>query len=308
MKRYILLIIFLYSLNCFSQIAKYNFTNGLGTDDSGNGFDGTLYGSSINGDSLNIGLNIEDYFSIPASILNGKNEFTLLFRIKFSDFNIIGSYPTNHLFSGDVTDLYGSFAMSYQKDENKWVFVTNSYVCTFSDTSIIPNQWYCVCLTRNISGEIKLYVNGIQNSSTYINSDPLSMTSFLVGQETDCYAGCFVQNQAAYSKFDFIYLYNEALGLDDIVKKCSPEMSNENMIHYNKILITPNPIINNLQIKNSTSITRVDIFSLQGDKLFGQIINNETQINISMDKFSSGIYIVKLYFNNRIKCYKISKQ
>jgi hypothetical protein len=134
------------------------------------------------------------------------------------------------------------------------------------------------------------------------------MTSFLVGQETDCYAGCFVQNQAAYSKFDFIYLYNEALGIDDIVKKCSPEMSNENMIHYNKILITPNPIINNLQIKNSTSITRVDIFSLQGDKLFGQIINNETQINISMDKFSSGIYIVKLYFNNRIKCYKISKQ
>lgn len=211
------------------------------------------------------------------------------------------------MFSGDLSNVYGSFAVSYQKNVNTWYFVTNNFYCSFIDVSIIPDLWYCVSLTRNNSGVIKLYVDGIENTNNYTNTNPLAMTSLLVGQETDCYAGCFVQNQAAYAKFDFIYFYEDALEIDEIIKKCTSLTSFKTSDYFVELQIIPNPVSDNLFITNATKINCVEIYSLDGKLLLKQKINNHTKIDISMEKFFRGIYIVKIYCYNEVKYCKILK-
>lgn len=277
-----------------SDVANYNFTLGSGIDNSGNGNNGTLFGASASVDTLLIGSNMNDYFQIPASVLNGRLEFSILMKIKFNGFNVTGGSPTNHLISGDLSSSFGSFAMSYQKDINKWYVVNNGAVFGFNDASIIIDKWYCVCLTRSSTGVIKFYVNGIQNSSTYNNTSPIAITNLIFGQETDCYGGCFATNQSTNGKFDFIRICGGEISIQEINSKCSTGTLGINEINKPSYVVFPNPVINSVSINKAINITEIEIYSIDGKVLFKANYVNQSSINISMNEFESGIYFVRL--------------
>src|SRR5690242_14419955 len=89
------------NFNAQTLQAEYQFTGASGSDNSGNGNTGTIYGSSTTGNTLVIGSNTSDYFVMPSSLLNNKSAFSISFKIKFTGFNVTGNFATNHIIAGD---------------------------------------------------------------------------------------------------------------------------------------------------------------------------------------------------------------
>ena len=85
---YILLVLFILIISggLKSQtnlLASYNFNGGSATDNSGNGNTGTFFGSAAIMDTLTVGYNTTDYFSVPASVLNSRVQFSAVFKITY---------------------------------------------------------------------------------------------------------------------------------------------------------------------------------------------------------------------------------
>lgn len=203
MKRFYLLILLIISFNAQAQKALYNFNSGSNKDFYGV-YDGVFYGNSKQSNGLLIGYNTNDYFEIPSVVLNNKLAFTIEFDVKFNQLNLLDAYPTNTLFAGSSEINSSTFAFSYQKNINSWRLFFNEKLFDFYDDKIVSNKWYHVSLKRDMNGNINLVVDNIQSSSKYNDLSIITMTNFLVGQETDCFAGCFAVNQSANAYFDNI--------------------------------------------------------------------------------------------------------
>lgn len=291
-------------------IASYNFNGGLATDASGNGNTGTFFGSAAVVDTLTVGYNTSDYFSVPASVLNSRVQFSATFKIKFTSFNTTGAYPTNTIFSADNSSTSGVFALSYQKDVNKWRVGNNVTAFDFTDNAIVTGKWYCVTLTRDNVGNMKLYVDGTQNPTVNTYATPISITSFIVGQETDCFAGCFAANQCGYAKYDDIQFYDNALTASQISSNCFL-LIGVNEYQKSQMTIYPNPVSDNfLKILNTNAISnfKIEIVSVEGKKLKEQVFTNEREINIDMSDIKAGIYFIKTTHNSESSVMKLIKE
>ncbi len=312
-KIYILsLLLVLFNASLISQanlIASYNFNGGSAADNSGNGKTGTFYGSSSVVDTLTIGYNTTDYFTVPASVLNTRVQFSIMFKIKFTGFNLSGSYPTNSIFSADNSSTSGVFALSYQKDVTKWRVGNNVVAFDFVDNSIVTGKWYCVTLTRDNAGNMKLYVDGTQNPTVNVYTTPISITSFIVGQETDCLAGCFAANQCAYAKFDDIRFYDNELTQSQISSECYLLIS---VKEYNQLSasISPNPCRDFLKITNKDNVENleVEISSIDGKILKKVVYKNEKEAMLNVSELKSGVYFLTLRNNENTSTVKFIKE
>lgn len=290
-------------------IASYNFNGGTATDNSGNGNTGTFFGSSATVDTLTIGYNTSDYFSVPATVLNTRVQFSIEFKIKFTSFNTTGGSPTNSIFSADNSSTPGVFGFAYQKSVNKWRFGNNVTAYDFTDNTIITGKWYCITLTRDNSGNIKLYVDGTQNPTVNVYTTPMNITSFIVGQETDCFAGCFAANQCVYAKFDDIRFYDNALTQTQISSNCFT-LIGVNEYQKPQMAVYPNPLNGNiLSIKNTNNISdfKIEVLSVDGKKLKEFTFTNETELTIDMSDIKSGIYFIKTTHDSQSSVMKFIK-
>lgn len=304
---YFLILSTVFIFNLQSQSAVYNFTIGSGADASGNGNNGTLFGNAALGDSLVIDSNTNNYFQMPASLLNSKVAFSIVFKVKFNVLNLAGPSPTNHLFSGDLQNLEGSFATSYQKDINTWYFVNGTSAFAFIDASIVANQWYCVALIRDQNGLIKMYVDGVQNPTTFINTTPLSMTNLILGQETDCFAGCFAANQSSHAKFDYLNIYASALTLNDIVNVCANNNVSAVTETIKENFSFQNPVSDELSIENAQSIQMIELVSIDGKRLLSVSHNQDEIMKISTLELKPGIYCLNILSGNTKSSFRIIK-
>lgn len=217
------LIVLCTSLPLSSQtlLGSYNFNGGSGTDNSGNGNTGTVNGPSTGSNNeLVIGSNVNDYFTLPASLIHNKQAFSISFKIKFTALNASGAFATNHIVSGDNPSLEGAVGLSYQVTVTKWRFALNGVLYDFFDDSVLPGIWYCVTLTRDASSTIQLYVNGIQHVNVYNDNSLTYVTNFLIGQETDCTGGCFDPAQCTYGQIDDLKIYNGAISVQTASLNC----------------------------------------------------------------------------------------
>lgn len=290
-------------------IASYNFNGGSASDNSGNANTGIFFGSSAVMDTLTVGYNTSDYFSVPASVLNSRVQFSVMFKIKFTGFNTTGQYPTNTIFSADNSSSTGIFAFSYQKDINTWRVGNGVTAFDFFDNSIITGKWYCVTLTRDNIGNMKLYVDGVQHSTVNSYATAINITSFLIGQETDCFAGCFAANQSGYEKFDDIRFYDNALTPTQISSNCFT-LIGVNEYQKPQIAIYPNPLNGDiLRIKNTSSISnfKIEMLSVDGKKLKEFIFTNEPELNIDMSDIKPGIYFIKTTHDSQSSVIKFIK-
>lgn len=205
-------------------MVHYDFS-GNATDQSGNGNNGTLHGGATAFDTLSLGDNTQDYLQIPSNTLNGLHAFAITFRIKFNSFHTSGTWPTNHILSGDQSYSTEAFGFAYDKDYLQWWFAFNGNLFTFSDPALQPGTWYCFLLERDSNGLISLYRDGIQNSSTYNYTNAINIQLLLLGQEDDCFGGCFAQEQCTNSKIDEFRIYNRPLTATEITNGCHEQIS-----------------------------------------------------------------------------------
>lgn len=290
-------------------IASYNFNGGSAIDASGNSNTGTFYGSSAIMDTLTIGYNTSDYFSVPASVLNSRVQFSIMFKIKFTGFNTTGQYPTNTVFSADNSTSTGIFAFSYQKDISTWRVGNGVTAFDFFDNSIITGKWYCVTLTRDNVGNMKLYVDGVQHPTVNSYATAININSFLIGQETDCFAGCFAANQSGYEKFDDIRFYDNVLTPSQISSNCFTLIGVD---EYQKpqMAIYPNPLNGNILNINTNGINdfKIDVFSIDGKKLKEFTFTDETILKMNLSDINAGIYFIKTTYNSQSSVMKFIKE
>jgi hypothetical protein len=306
------LFIFLCSsglLKSQALIASYNFNAGSPADNSGNGNTGAFFGAAANVDTLTIGYNTNDYFSVPAAVLNGRTKFSIMFKVKFTAFNITGSSPTNSIFSADNSSTPGIFAFSYQKSVNKWRVGNNVSAFDFTDNTIITNKWYCVTLTRDNAGLMKLYVDGTQNAATNTYATPISITSFIIGQETDCTGGCFAADQCSYAKYDEVRFYDDVLPLTQIGSTCAALVS-VNELQKFQMEVFPNPVTSVLKIKNTNSLTNfsLSVSSVDGKQVSETFYKNETDIDLPISDLKPGIYFLTMSHGGERSVMKFIKE
>ena len=78
----------------------------------------------------------------------------------------------------------------------------------------------------------------------------------------------------------------------------------ENQIE--NISIYPNPVTNNLTVKNNETIDYLAIFDLQG-KIYLEISPKTETVNIDMSSFAAGIYFLRIVSHNKISTRKVIK-
>ncbi|MBC8172366.1 MAG: hypothetical protein H7X71_00550, partial [Chitinophagales bacterium] len=203
MKTITLLLFACIVINCTAQLTStviYNF-EGTATDLSDNGNDGTAFGGATTVHNLKLFNNNTDYLTVPADAIDGLDDFTISFRIKFAVFHTTGSFPTNHIFSGSRSGCVQCFGFSYEKVMDVWKLAFNGAVYTWDDADLEERTWYCVSLVRT-DGTIKFYVEGEEMPGSYFDDSEIDITSFVIGQEDDCVGGCFVTNQSMYGRMD----------------------------------------------------------------------------------------------------------
>ena len=85
-----------------------------------------------------------------------------------------------------------------------------------------------------------------------------------------------------------------------------------------KFIITSNPIINLLKIKNTIQkdgVLKIQLFDILGNQLYNgefKIIQSNYEQVINIENYASGVYILKIYFSsnnglNQLETFKIIK-
>lgn len=80
-----------------------------------------------------------------------------------------------------------------------------------------------------------------------------------------------------------------------------------NNFSFDNIVCYPNPVKNSFEIKNSSDIETVEIFSLNGQKVYENSIN-AIYTKIDTSNFSKGIYVVKVKASGEEKIIKLVKE
>ncbi|WP_445748100.1 T9SS type A sorting domain-containing protein [Polaribacter sp.] len=75
-------------------------------------------------------------------------------------------------------------------------------------------------------------------------------------------------------------------------------LSNENFTLKNTISLYPNPASNKITIKSDVAIDAVEIYNLLGKSIYAKKNTNKSDLIIDTSKFSKGVYLVKVKFDD----------
>jgi hypothetical protein len=75
---------------------------------------------------------------------------------------------------------------------------------------------------------------------------------------------------------------------------------------YIDFMYYPNPTKNNISLKSNTTITEIEVYNIEGRKLFTQKLE-ALESNVDLSQFASGTYFFKVKFNEVEKNFKVLK-
>lgn len=292
------------SLQTIAQPAStvYYTFNGSSTDLSGNGNDGTLYGSAAITTKLKIPNNSTSYFSVPADAIDGLDDFTISFNILFADFHTTGTFPTNHVFSGSKSSCVQCFGLSYEKVIDAWKLAMNGSVYTWDDVDLKEKTIYCISLIRK-NDSISLYKDGTL-MGTYIDASEINITSFIIGQEDDCTGGCFATNQCMFGLMDNFQVWDGYYSICNVNTKQEYIAETET----EELHIYPNPTQDILHIdtKNASG-GYISVSNINGQVMFEKKISKDvTEVDVS--GLPSALYLINIKYDNNYKTQRLIKE
>ena len=271
-------------------LARYSFS-GDANDLSGNGQNGILHGGADASDGyISIGYNATDYVEVPDSALTGAGDFVISFNFMLNDFNTSGASPTNTFIAGINASNEAEFALSYEKSSEGFEIAYHDAGGVIPAT-IETGKWYCFSVYRK--GEnVWAALDGDSLPAVLILPLGAMDPEFLeIGQELDCVAGCFAENQCLNGLIDELII-SECL--DDI--KCSNfPQAIEN--HYlSEISVFPNPASTVIQISTAENklINLATIRNAAGQIIYQTSNRPNQQLSVDIQDWPDGIYFIRL--------------
>jgi hypothetical protein len=199
-------------------VAEYLF-NGNANDESGNGNHGTLYGNASVASVLKIGDNIEDYMTVPHTVLNGLGDFTISLFIKLNTIHREGRDPGHAIISCSRINEDNAFLLFHNFNLKAWEFsIEDSRQTLPTDTTIFDKEWHSLIFMRNGTNGF-LYTDG-KALYTYVGGITLNIGAggIIIGQEQDLVSDTVYleQSQSLAGEIDNLRIYNRALSDKEI--------------------------------------------------------------------------------------------
>jgi len=120
----------------------------------------------------------------------------------------------HYWFSYAVEGRYNELALS----DRRHLFIGNKEPLDFTDSILLKNEWYHLCLTWDAGSSImSFYVNGVLVKSKSISSTSIGSGGILIlGQEQDSYGGSFDINQAFGGDLFQLNVFSRRLVVEDV--------------------------------------------------------------------------------------------
>ena len=311
-----LLFLIMLMATAFSQaqnlLVYYTFQNCTPSDLSGNGNHGTLVGGAYvtcsgNSRILRAGKTETDYMSIPPNVLDGLNDFSIHFKVRFNHFYVKGTDPMNTVISASNPGCINCFGIAYDKNNLVWRVYLNGLEHTFADSTVMEDQVRnCMSLFRE-NGTITLTRNDVILGTAF-DATTLSITNFIIGQQEDCLGGCFEKNQALEGGIDNFKVYD---GIKDPL--CGENVFAEKWEEEepplrtgDRIIIYPNPVSSFASISfflEQDSQVTIELFDLAGRKVQSlvnqRLLSGSHDLQFFCEQLPAGIYFLKSGINGK---------
>jgi hypothetical protein len=320
MKRIVLIIASVISLNAYSQIppsgmlAGYSFA-GNANDESGNGHHGIVNGAVLT--SNRIGTpneayrfdGVNDYILVPFSpSLNPSLRLTLCAEVKPEGFYYGNCQVNTILNKGNWGGQAGNFALHFGDNAYDGENCSNldtlhqTFVATMKTdvtTSgpqaytpyIVKNQWYCVIATFD-GANLKLYVDAVEKASV---SAPAPL-----GSNTDSLTFGHTLNTLFPYWFegviDDIRIYDRVIDSTEIVGYCSflAGIDEAGSIASHVTINTLGNGLYELMLDRNYDKVQVNVSSILGQSISDGQKNNSLKQIIDIGSFASGIYLLNI--------------
>ena len=199
-------------------IAYYKF-NGNANDSSKNGNNGIEYGAinytnGISGEAVSF----EGYNQNRISFLFTEKlqNFTFSFFARINSLNgskhlftIATPYQDNHFLLYYVNS---SWVIFIGDEDNK----NNDDLNLFNDASMDDMNFHHVAISR-FNNKATLYIDGKKINEVVVHTNIINLdNSVILGQEQDCFGGCFETNQRWNGLIDDLRIYTRALDQSEI--------------------------------------------------------------------------------------------
>lgn len=285
-------------------LAYYSFM-GNAADSSGNGNNATLAGNATVNGSLAIPYDAISYLSIPNSVMNQLQDFSVALWVKFNQFHTGSGSDYNTMLSGENSLKTGgdNFGLYYQKfysgPGGVWqLWLQDNYYLESTD-SILPLQWNFVVFVREGSVAL-LYKNGIlRTSASGVYSIPLFIepNGLIAGQEQDAVGSQFSIDQCLDGNIGKLRIYNRALTPSEVATLFNYPLGFDNLSSP-QLKIYPNPTQGNLTISglHDSAPSRIEIYNSNGVMVRSAAQDGRisTQISFDLSDVMSGLYFIRI--------------
>ncbi len=258
-------------------IAYYPF-NGNANDESGNEHHGTVNGAATTNENLFIGDNASDYLSLPNTVVDGLNDFTLSANVKINTLHLSGNLPDNFLISGARSAEDNALSLYYKGNQNEWRFRINDQLYTFDDNIIEDENTHHLALIRNGS-TARLFIDGseIGNGKTVIASTiSVDPGGLIIGQDQDSLGGTFARNQSWAGLVDNLRIYNRALSDTEISELATQQ---------------PNPILSVTLAGSGTGVVTSDIAGINCESDCDEAYASGTSVTLSATPAMGSVFV-----------------
>ncbi|OHX64054.1 M43 family zinc metalloprotease [Flammeovirga pacifica] len=114
-----------------------------------------------------------------------------------------------------------------------------------------------------------------------------------------------------YGNFDVTLIVSNAVGADTIVRENHISVARVTSLtkELNALRVYPNPALNTIYVDFGKQIgeKKIEIFDLKGVKVFHQK-TTESSLNVTLEKYQSGLYIIKVDNGTSFEIFKILKE
>ena len=284
-------------------IAYYSF-NGSTVDSSGNGNNATLEGNATVNGSLAIPFDDISYLTIPHTVMNQLQDFSVAMWVRFNQFHIGSGSHYNTMMSGENNQKSGgdNFGLYYQKYYTEpggtWqIWLQDNYYLESTDT-ISPLEWYFVVFIRQGSVAL-LYKNGVlRTSASSVYSSPLLIepNGLIAGQEQDEVGGLFNLNQCLDGNIGKLRIYDRALTPSEVAILYNYPVGVD-YISSRQFSIYPNPTPGNLTVSDlpCTVPYQLEIYNSDGIRVRSVAQNgSKSTYTFDLRDVRSGLYFIRI--------------
>jgi len=207
------------------------------------------------------------------------------------DYNLQSGKPVTSLSLLGFIRENESKQVVFKKTDNSSSFVIYDYNVSLGDTLEVSTKLGPFIVNSIDSIEYcgryhKRYVNRIvDNSFSVALIEGIGYTNGLLGYEGFLIAVEAYDRLKCYTEWDNVQCSDCDLLLDEPVEK-------------SYLTVYPNPVFEKVRISSTFPFNRVSIYNLNGIQIFSSEYTNSYSQTIPLNEYSSGIYLVRVWFND----------